>query len=117
MNKKQISYNVLFGLSFIPFIGFFISWAGSWINIYNKTGDKKYIFLHGAFWFIPGAILTIILVIASNIYFNNYAYKLSYVTQLIVGLAAGYVALLILALSSLMIAKRISNRYDLKWLS
>ncbi len=116
MYKKQISYNILYGLSFIPFIGFFISWIGAWINIYNKTGDKKYIFLHGVFWLISMAIFGTIFAVAFTIYFYNYAYKLSEITQLVIGLVFCYIALLMLAISGVIIAKWINNRYDIKWL-
>ena len=110
MNKNLISYKNLYYLSLIPFLGFFIAWICSWTNIYHRTKDRKYIFLHFIIWIVPICIASGIIVIVMITLMVNISpsmYK-------IYGLIVSYVACLIMSISCVGISKGIINRYDLK---
>ena len=110
MTKKLISYKILYYLSLIPFLGLLIAWLCSWFNIYRRTNDRKYVFLHSLIWIFPMCIVGVIVGICSM----TFMVELSPIMKTICGLIIGYVACLIMSISSIAISKGIISRYDLK---
>lgn len=110
MTKKLISYKILYYLSLIPFLGVLIAWLCSWLNIYRRTNDRKYVFLHFLIWIFPMCIVGVIVGICSM----TFMVELSPIMKTICGLIIGYVACLIMSISSIAISKGIISRYDSK---
>lgn len=110
MNKKLISYKILYYLSLIPFLGLIIAWICSWLNIYRRTNDRKYVFLHYLIWIFPMCIASGIVVISVM----TFMVELSPMMKMICGLVIGYIACLIMSISCIGISKGIINKYDSK---
>lgn len=112
MDKKIIPYHILYYLSLIPYIGFLIAWICSWVNIFRKTNHRKYIFYHYVFWLIPlcvaGGLVTVCLL--------TFMDALSVEWKFISALGLSYIACLIMSVSCIFIAKKITDRYDLKFM-
>ena len=108
--KKIISYKILYYLSLIPFLGLFIAWICSWLNIYRRTNDRKYVFLHCLIWILPICIAGGIAAVSSMTFMVN----LSPIMKTVFGLVIGYIACLIMSISCIAISKWIISKYDLK---
>ena len=109
MQKKIIPYKILYLLSLIPVLGMLVAWLCSWLNIYRKTADKKYIFLHYVLWMLAfcglGVFIAIYVIVVVPI-FNEQL-------KFIFGLMLGYLVCLISAIACVCISKRIIKKYDL----
>ncbi len=110
MSKKLISYKVLYYLSLIPFLGLLIAWICSWLNIYHRTDDRKYVFLHFLIWIFPMCIVGVIVVICTM----TFMVGLSSMMKTICGLVISYVACLIMSISCIRISKWLISKYDQK---
>ena len=110
MGKKLISYKLLYYLSLIPFLGLFIAWISSWMNIYRTTNNRKYIFFHSIFWIFPMCIAGGVVAVSTMTFMVN----LSPAINKVCGLIIGYVACLIMSISCIGISKGIISKYDLK---
>ena len=110
MNKKLVSYKKLYYLSLIPLLGLLIVWLCSWVNIYRRTNDRKYVFLHYLIWIFPIGIVGSIVGICSM----TFMVKLSPVIKTICGLIIGYVACLIMSISCVGISKCLISKFELK---
>lgn len=108
MSKKVISYKAQYYLALIPYIGLFIAWITSWVNIQRKTNNKKYIFLHFVIWIFPmclaGGLVTVSVL--------TFMVNLSQLLYKICGLTVIYVASLIMSISCVGISKGIIDNYD-----
>ena len=110
MSKKFISYKFLYYLSLIPFLGLLIAWLCSWVNIYRRTNDRKYVFLHALIWVFPMCIVGAIVGICSM----TFMVGLSPMMKTICGLFIGYVACLIMSISCIGISKWLISKNDQK---
>ena len=108
MNKKFIPFKILYYLSLIPFLGLLISWVCSWLNIYNRTGDRKYIFLHFLIWIFPMCIVGAIVGVCTTTFMVNLSMSL----KTIWGLIIGYFAFLIMSISCVGISQGIIKKFD-----
>ena len=110
MAKKLISYKILYYLSLLPFLGFFTAWLGSWVNIYRRTNNGKYVFFHFILWIFPMCIAGGIVAISIMIFMVNltpFMYK-------ICGLLVSYIACLIMSISCIGISKGVINKFETK---
>lgn len=112
MNKKKISYKIQYYLSLIPFVGFLIAWIISWINIYRKTNDRKYVFLHFIIWLLPMCIAGGLVAL----YTVTFMPCLEPILKTVLGIIVSYAACLIMAISCIGISKWIIDRYDSKFI-
>ena len=110
MDKKLISYKKLYYLSLIPILGLLIAWLCSWLNIYRRTNDRKYVFFHFLIWIIPICIAGGVVVISLMTFMG----KLSPLMYKICGVIISYVSCLIMSISCIGISKGIISQYDLK---
>lgn len=110
MNKKLVSYKILYYLSLIPFLGLLVAWLCSWLNIYRRTNDRKYVFLHFLIWIFPMCIVGAIVGICSM----TFMVELSPMMKTICGLIIGYVACLIMSISCIGISKGLISKFDSK---
>ena len=110
MNKKLISYKILYYLSLIPLLGLLIAWLCSWVNIYLRTNDRKYVFLHALIWIFPMCIVGVIVGISAMTFMVN----LTPILKTICGLVIGYVACLIMSISCIGISKGLISKFDSK---
>ena len=110
MSKNFISFKVLYYLSLIPFLGLIVVWISSWVNIYRRTNDKKYVFLHYLIWIIPICIAGGV----AGVCMMTFMINLSPTMYIICGLGVAYIACLIMAISCVKISKEIISKYDLK---
>ena len=113
MSKQLISYKTQYYLSLIPFFDVLITWITAWINIWRKTNDKKYIFLHYILWILPMCIAGGLVAVCAMTFMPN----LSPTMRTVCGLIIGYIACLIMSASSVLISKIIIDKYDLKVLN
>ena len=113
MSKKLISYKLLYWLSLIPVFGFFVSWICSWINIYRRTSDRKYVFIHYIIWMLTSLVVFIGLIAIIRALM---AYA-SFVVYVVCALVATYVALVLMSILCIVISKIIIKKYDLKSIS
>lgn len=112
MSKRILSCKVQYYLSLIPFLGFFIAWISSWWNIYRRTNDKKYIFLHFIIWILPMCIAGAVVAISIITFMTN----LSPLAYKICGLLISYVACLIMAFSAILISKKIIKKFESRYI-
>ena len=110
VNKKLVSYKILYYLSLIPFLGLLVVWPCSWLNIYHRTNNRKYVFLHYLIWIFPICIVGVIVGICSM----TFMVELSPMMKTICGLIIGYIACLIMSISCIGISKGIISKFDLK---
>lgn len=113
MSKNLIFYKMQYYLSLIPFVGLFIAWITSWINIWRTTKDKKYIFLHYILCILPMCIVGGLVAICAMTFIPS----LTATIRVVCGVIIGYIACLIMSVSSIFISKIIIDKYDLKFLN
>ena len=113
MSKNLISYKMQYYLSLIPFVGLFIAWITSWINIWRKTKDKKYIFLHYIIWILPLCIAGGFIAVCALTFMSN----LPQPGYTICALLVSYVACLMMSLSCIAISKVLISKFDLKFVN
>ena len=110
MSNKFISYKTQCYLALIPYIGLLIAWITSWINIYLRTRQKKYIFIHYIIWVLPMCLVGGLLAFSTIMLKDN----LSFQTYSVCILIIGYVACFIMSFLAIVISKFIIQKYDLK---
>ena len=110
MVKKFLSSKTQCFLALIPYIGFFIAWICSWINIFLKTKQLKYVFLHYFIFILPMCLAGGLIVISMMTFMD----KLSFELYRICALILAYVACLIMAFSSIAISRFIIKKYELR---
>ncbi len=109
--KRIICYKLQYLLSLVPFVGLFIAWGCSWVNIYRTTQNKRSIFIHFCIWLIPICIIGGMLILSAYVMFNH-----DIVLKVIVGLIVSYISCLILAIFCIEIARGIIVRSEKKFL-
>ena len=110
MNKKLIPYKILYYLSLIPLIGMLIAWICSWLNIYRRTNDKKYIIFNWLIWILPLFVVGGFTAICAMTFMVDF----SPVMKTVCGIVISYIDCLIVSISCISISKAIIKRYDLK---
>ena len=108
MDKMHSSYKSLYYLSLIPILGLVIVWLCAWLKIYNRTKDRKYVFLHFLIWAAPLCFAGGFVVVSVNIFMG----KLSSVGKIVCGIIIGYVACLVMSISCVSIFKCIMGKYN-----
>ena len=112
MSKNLISYKKQYYLSLIPIVGFLIAWITSWINIWRRTKDKKYIFLHYILWILPMCIVGGLVAVCAMTFMPS----LTATMRVVFGFIIGYIACLIMSVSSIFISQIIIDKYDSKFI-